>query len=762
MELRCAAHVAERDDSPPTPRPRHGAGRGLAPLCAALLAASICLSGCGEAPAPAESGSQRALPTPPSPAPALGAAAEIGPPSSSPRRTTRTGSPNLVLITLDTTRADALGAYGQRLPTTPNLDRLASEGVLFEHVVTSNPETLPAHATLFTGKWPFAHGVRANLGYVLSDRHETLAEILRAEGHRTSAEVAAPVLRSETQITQGFESYRGTDSPGVELKKIVLEGGDHQPVTEQVRVAADISRRGIEFMRRHADQGFFLWLHYFDAHNPYVAPPSFRSKIPQSQYHAEVAGVDHQVGLVIAAIEQLGLRDDTLVVITSDHGEGLSEHEEPTHSYFVYDTTMRVPLILWGLEQLPEDRRVTSLVRTADVLPTVLDLLSLEARPDLEGVSLVPLISGQAQDLSLTGYGEATRFLATFGLPTLRFVREENWKYIHKVNPELYDVVQDPGELKNLAAEQPEIVARLRSRLEALVRAAPPKHADAQAQVDAETASRLIALGYAARVPGEALDDEVAALALSGEDPLGKTKDIEILSITAALIQQGQYERALARVLPAKQRNPESPWVLGMYADALIGLGNDAEALPVLQQIMQSEPDNVGRGVDLAGVLERQGKLDEAIDTLVRMSRREPCDESVLLEFNRILRDHRRFDRLIEVLGAAASTCPAIVSNLNNYAWALATLPDPSLRDGQEAVRVARAALERLGKQDPSYLDTLAAALAESGEHEEAARVASDAISRAQLDGTSPAFVAVLREHRERFFARQSVRDPAG
>ncbi len=418
----------------------------------------------------------------------------------------RSDAPNLLLITMDTLRADALGVYGQPLPASPEIDRLANSGVLFEHVMTSHSETLPSHATIFTGKWPFAHGIRSNAGYLLSEHHVTLAEVFRRRGYRTGAEIAAPVLRQETRITQGFEHYRDINRPGVERKLVRYKTGKVREREHKIRTAKNITDRAIDFLRQSAGDSFFLWLHYFDPHSPYAAPALFNVRIPESPYHAEVASADHEIGRLVREVDRLGLRGRTLIVVTSDHGEGLEEHDEPSHSFYVYDTTMRVPLIFAGLG-LPASVRIPSLVRTVDIAPTVLELMGMPVLEGIQGVSLAPLLSGDEAELALTGYGESTRLTATFGIPVLRTIRKGRWKYIHKVNPELYDVVADPGELADSASAHPEIVEQMRADLEALLADAPPTPDDARAVLDSQTAAQLMALGYVARSPAFSIGD---------------------------------------------------------------------------------------------------------------------------------------------------------------------------------------------------------------------------------------------------------------
>ncbi len=676
------------------------------------LAFVLVLTGCGE-----ERAREGVVPPRASSAkPALDATA---PASSSP-------GVNLILITLDTTRADALGAYGQQQQASPHIDRLAAHGVLFEQVTTSAPETLPSHATLFTGKWPYVHGVRANSGYVLSERNLTLAEVLRDRGYRTGAEVAAPVLRKETLITQGFDHYRGAESPGVVLKEIKYTEGEERKVKKPMRVGSDISAKGIEFLRRNHEETFFLWLHYFDPHDPYSAPATFNAMFPDSRYLAEVASMDFQIGRVMEEVERLGLRDKTLVVLTADHGEGLYEHDEPTHSYFVYDSTMRVPLILSGLKRLPAGRRVPSLVRTLDIAPTALELMGLPGMEGIQGVSLMPLLDGGASDLSLVGYGESNRFLAAFGMSPLRFIRRGSWKYIHKVNPELYDVSADPAEIDNLITRHPDVAEKLRRELEGMIRRAPPKPTDAESVIDARTAAQLTALGYVAQSPAPDLGEE-ESLRLWGHDPVGVIQDSEDVSIAMGLIERKEFAQAMELLSPIREKYPEGRYVLELSATVLQGLERYREAAAAMREILKLEP----------------------------------CNERTRDQLRFLLREHEFYEELVALLAAAADHCPEALRNINNYAWALATLPSDALRDGAKAVRVIQDAIARLPEPDPAYLDTLAAALAETGEFDQAIETESQALELLRAAGAPEQVLEELGQHLDSYRARRPLRDPA-
>ncbi len=660
---------------------------------------------------------------------ATGATGGGGAPAVETVATRTTGPPNLVLITLDTTRADALGAYGQTRPTTPNIDRMANEGVLFEHAMTSSPETLPSHATLFTGAFPYVHGVRANAGYLLSEENETLAERLSSHGYVTGAQVAALVLRRDTQITQGFDDYRDPDSPGVKLKTIRYTQGENREVTKPMRTGGDITRQGIRFIEKHRGDRFFLWLHYFDAHDPYSAPRIFNQRISDSTYHAEVASADFQIGLFIAELERLGLRENTLVALTADHGEGLSEHDEPTHSYFVYDTTMRVPLILWGPSDLPRGRRIASLVRTTDVAPTVLDLMGLPGAFGPNGQSLRPLLDIAAEPLELTAYGEASRFAATFGLPMLRFVREGQWKYIHKVEPELYDVIADPGELDNVIDRHPEVAARLEARLAEMLAESEATGGGSVAALDSDTAAQLAALGYVAHSPAAALEASRAEpMALSGVDPRTLSDDTLSISIALGKIQRKEFADARDLLLGVHQRSPRSAYVLRLLAASQRG----AEA---------------------------HDAADASLGSLLEL---EPCDDHARDELRNSLAQRGRVDEMLGVLAQGVERCPESIGNLNNYAWSLATLPEAHLRDGAKAVALIRPVIDAMAKPEPAYLDTLAAALAETGDFSEAARIEMRVLEALRAGHAPQAVLDQVSAQLESFRAGKPVRAPAG
>ncbi len=285
---------------------------------------------------------------------------------------------NLVVVTLDTTRADRLGAYGARLVTTPNFDWLARTGVVFDQAMTSAPLTLPSHCSLFTGLLPPRHGVRENAGFELGPARAVLAEVLRGRGYRTGAFVASYVLRRQTGLARGFDVYADTSAVEARTGKRTL------------RLPADVvTAEALEWLD-HGRAPFFAWLHFYDAHAPYQPPEPYRCAYPGRPYDASVAFMDAQVGRLIDWLRRRALLDRTVVVVVADHGESLGEHGEFTHARRLYESVLHVPFILRAPLAGLAGLRVRPVVRTVDMLPTVLALLHAPPPAGIDGVSLLP------------------------------------------------------------------------------------------------------------------------------------------------------------------------------------------------------------------------------------------------------------------------------------------------------------------------------------------------------------------------------------
>lgn len=405
---------------------------------------------------------------------------------------------NLLLVTLDTTRADALGAYGGRA-VTPSFDYLAAEGVLFEQASTVAPLTLPAHSSLFTGLFPPGHGIHGNGQGPLDSGFTTLAECLKARGFRTGAFVSSFVLDQRWGLDQGFDVYHDTENQSEDP----LDG-------EPVRRPADqVVDDALEWLSGAPGDRFFAWLHFYDAHAPARPPTAFAAADGGDAYYGALSFVDFQFSRVLTFLSERQILDRTIVVVIGDHGESLGEHGEATHGLFIYEGVLRVPFVIRTPFAIMRGRRVADPVRIVDAMPTVLDLLQ-QPRASGPGQTLVPLMTGIAKDLGLEAYSESTYGFDRFGWSPLRALRKDRFKLILAPRPELYDLVTDPSETINLYHQRPKMAASLTVRLRGLEERAWSRYAGSSPVApDTGTLARLATLGYLASTSRPVIDPQI-------------------------------------------------------------------------------------------------------------------------------------------------------------------------------------------------------------------------------------------------------------
>jgi arylsulfatase A-like enzyme len=390
------------------------------------------------------------------------------------------GPVGVVIITLDTTRADRLSPYGFMDVSLPALERLAREGVVFDQATTTVPLTLPAHTSLFTGLLPPNHGVRDNADEPVAASIPTLAETLLARGFRTGASVGSVVLGPERGLQRGFEVYRS-----------VPPGDPLSPESRQRR-GDDVISDAVQFLDSVGESPFFLWAHLYDAHRPYSPPEPFRTTYAHDLYLGEIAFADSQIGRLLDALERRHVLDRTVIVVTSDHGESLGEHGERDHGVFVYESVLHVPLIVRAPRLLPG--RVPSVVRMIDVMPTVLDLLHIPAPPS-DGVSLARAMAGQGSARDLPAYAESL-YPERLGWSPLHALREGRFKLIDAPRPELYDLDADPFEQTDIYGTHRDLAEAMRGRAAALTHGRPDRTATEGASPDLQ--ANLRTLGYLA------------------------------------------------------------------------------------------------------------------------------------------------------------------------------------------------------------------------------------------------------------------------
>jgi choline-sulfatase len=551
---------------------------------------------------------------------------------------------NVLLITLDTTRADSLGVYGASDGATPNLDRIAQEGVTFEEAMTAAPLTLPAHSSLFTAMYPPRHGVRDNGGFVLDPGQTTLAERLKSAGFRTGGFVGAYVLDRRWGIAQGFDTYFDdfdvTKARGSALASVE-------------RPANEVADHALAWLNTVATSRFFAWVHFYDAHSPYDPPEPFRTRFANHLYAGEVAFVDSQVGRLMAFLEQRQLLDKTIVVAVGDHGESLGEHGESTHGFFVYQSVLHVPFAIRAPVQNMRGERIANTVRSVDLTPTLLDLLNVPMSGAVDGRSLVPLMTGASRDLALDAYSEAMYPRYHFGWSDLRALTSGRYRYISAPRPELYDLQQDPAEEHNLYDARRTLADRMAESL----RGVGPQTADRTPKatdVDPDVRARLAALGYVgtfvstASTPATGLADPKDKIELFNliTDAREKLQDgheaeagIEMLRRVAAkdpqvidawlllgneFAQQGKYELALSNYRRALELKPDYDLALRNMANVYRDMGRPSDAVAGYERLLSLDRNNVQARQELAQLLLDADRLPDAERELEKVLKQDP------------------------------------------------------------------------------------------------------------------------------------------
>lgn len=585
---------------------------------------------------------------------------------------------NVVLVTFDTTRADRLEGYGNSRIKTPTLNRLAAEGYRFANAMSVAPITAPSHSSILTGLYPMAHGFRDNGLFVLGDEQTTLPEILKEHGYATAAAIGAFPLISKFGFAQGFDLFNDHLSGELEdhLGQRVL------PKTRMFfdeRRAAQVNEAVMPWLTEHAEDPFFLWVHYFDPHQPFEPPPPYDQLYADDLYSGEIAYADGRLGRLLDHIDSLGALDRTLVVMTADHGEGLGEHNEVTHAVLAYDSTLHVPLII-RTPQAPgqSGKVIEQRVGLVDLVPTILDLLQIELPPHLQGRSLKGLMQDESE-VSPQYYAENLSTRLTHGWGELRVLYDGNFKYIHGPRPELYDLESDPEELNNLASSKAAQTARLYDQLGLFLH----EHTigvSTTKPIDEDVVRRLQALGYLQggvdASGGEAI---VEILRDGGIPPHERVSDINNMSAAKHLLFQERYADALIYTTKLVAGSPESPAYNELHATALAATGRLDAAWQVLERQLDNSTPSDSLVVNLTYRQFQAGKQDIAVALLERYT---------------------------------------TMAKSHHASWLLAGLHE-QLGNGERRVAALRKTLEMQPKFVPARVD-LAIHLAQSGQNEEA------------------------------------------
>jgi len=504
--------------------------------------------------------------------------------------------PNVVLITIDTLRADHLPAYGYRKLDTPAIDSLAKDGALFERALAHAPITLPSHTSILTGLYPITHGVRNNGDFYLRDEVPTLAQMLKQNGYQTAAFVSAFLLDSRFGLGKGFDVYDDSTTSRVSRAR---------PDLVKERKAAETTAAAVRWLEANYPLGgakaepFFLWAHYFDPHLDYNPPEPYRSRYRSNLYDAEIAYADSQVGVLLDELKKLGRYRDTLLILTADHGESLGEHGEAAHSVFIYDATQRIPFIVKLPREAAAGARLKALARHVDIVPTVIDAanlrgLALSALHAMPGRSLLGVINGAAGEEGLS-YAEAYLPKDYYGWAAPESVDDGRYKYIQLPRPEFYDLSRDPRERENLVSVDSERAARMQARLEALEK----RYGTAQAQQsargpDADLLTALRAAGYMGGLP--------ISPAEAGKDPKDMIRVEETILSAQRAVGKEDFPGGARLLEGLLKESPENVSARAMLADIYRKTGHIDEAIREYGEVIKRSPLSLNARLALANI----------------------------------------------------------------------------------------------------------------------------------------------------------------
>jgi len=601
-------------------------------------------------------------------------------------------------VTIDTLRADRLGVYGALRPgsgqatnvATPNIDALAREGAWAVNATVHAPLTRPSHVSLFTGRYPAEHGIRDNVSPPLAADVPVLAERFQRDGFATAAFIASAVLDRQSGLARGFDVYSDRfDS-----------GADRKPGDVVVAEAA-------AWMK--GKNKFFGWVHLYDPHAPYLPPGRYASEYRDRPYDGTVAWSDELIGRLTGALRESGALDSTLVIVTSDHGEGLGEHGEDVHGYFVYEATLRVPLVIRGPGVKP-GTRIDAVARTIDLYSTILEMTG-GAGEAMSGRSLAAGLKSGGPLTDEPSFAESLVPLLHYGWSDLRSVRDGRWKYILAPRQELYDLQSDPGELRNLADAEPARTRALRGSIDARLRVeqSAARTETAAAGVSPEVLERLGALGYIG--PGAASDRKSA-----GADPKDKLEDYKALS---AAMQDGivalrakRHGDALRHLQGVTRRGVDSFEVHHYLGRAYAGLGRWREASQEYEKAVRNQPADAETWRALGASRVAAGNSAAAIPAFEKLASLLPKDPVARMQLGEALRDLGRYKEAINAITTAIALDPKPAEYWNSLGTVLGA--SGKVGDAQQAFAEAATreptngmypynrglALQHLGRRD--------------------------------------------------------------
>jgi len=607
---------------------------------------------------------------------------------------------HVLLVTIDTLRADRLGAYGATDVATPNIDRLAREGGVASEALVHVPLTRPSHVSIFTGLYPSQHGVRDNIAPPLAADVPTLASVFKAAGFRTSGFVSSIVLSAQSGLARGFDDYSDRFDAGADDARFL----------DTLQRRGDITTgEAIAWLAERAHDRTFTWVHLYDPHDPYEPPEPYASRYADRPYDGEVAWSDELVGRLDAALTRLGIRDQTLIVVTSDHGEGLGEHDEPVHGFFVYQTTLRVPFIVRG-PGVTAGTPIAGLFRAVDLFPTVLDLAGVTAPPSptapprpgrsraaalrsaarADGARAFQASAGPPNVDDETGFAESLTPKIHYGWSDLHAIVDGRWKYVLAPRPELYDLARDPRERSNLAESEP---ARARALRAALERHLADQSASAAARsssttpVPADVVEKLGALGYVA--VGGAPDR-----ASAGADPKDKIGDYKLfnhlLREGLVALREERFADSADRFRALASHGVDSFEAHYYYGRALAGLRRWRDAAAQFELAIPRLPAFAASYLALADCRKASGDLGGAVRAVERGQAALPSEPQLQRRLAELRRDSGDFAAAERGFREAIAHDPSEPSQWNSLGMLVGARGDLA-----EAERLFRGAIDR-------------------------------------------------------------------
>jgi arylsulfatase A-like enzyme/Tfp pilus assembly protein PilF len=694
---------------------------------------------------------------------------------------------HIILVSIDTCRADYLGCYGYPENITPNIDSVANNGILFENVISPVPITLPAHCSMLSGTIPPYHGVHNNVKYKLDQSSLTLAEILKDKGFATGAIISSFVLDSQFGLDQGFDTYNDT------FEKVRISAFGNE------RVGGETSRLALNWLQQHKDDNFFLFLHYYDPHTKYEPPEPFATKFEDRPYTGEIAYTDYCIGQVIAKLKQLNLYDSSLIIITGDHGEMLGEHGEKEHTFFIYESALKVPLIFKPPGK-DKGRRISGLAGLVDIVPTICGLMNIAVPDSMHGVDLSayfrnPNVSFPERYL----YCESVtprRFLAN----SLLGVRGEQYKYIETTRPELYDIVKDTDEKNNLIEQQPQQARILQGRLKQTLEVSIRRDSSSNPQnLDARSLARLESLGYISSGeqedflaydkklpdPKDIIDSHTElqeSIHLNFEGSFSQAAnilgrlvrehpDIYSVRLQAALAAAalGDLNSAVKHNLKAAELEPGESRPLANLGLIMLRQNKIDDAIRYSKDALEIDSgnslarDNLATGLarkgdleaaasnylisleydagnpethfKLAGVFSMQNKQQQAADHYLKVLALNPSHIKARSLLAVTLMQQEKFTEAIEHCKISLRANPNQSLALNNWAWLIATNSNTLPQQRIEAIAFAQHACELSAFANVSHLDTLAVCFAANDRFAEAIKTAEKAVRLASGSG---------------------------